>query len=68
MSQKVILTCDKCGKEAVKTINDDPFLSFKIEKINTYPSILGQSFRFPSTIDICRECFTKFNEWLKESK
>ena len=68
MSQRVILTCDKCGKEAVKTINDDPFLSFKIEKTNTYMSGLGYAFSFPKTVDICRECFTKFNEWLKEDK
>ena len=68
MSQKVILTCDKCGKEAVKTINDDPFLSFKIEKTNTYTSTLGQSFRFPSTIDICRDCFIEFEGWLVEGK
>ena len=68
MSQKTTITCTKCGKQTLKTISDDPFLSFTIEKTNIYMSSLGQSLRFPYTLDLCRECFINFEEWLKEEK
>jgi len=68
MSQRVTLTCTKCGRQTIKSISDDPFLSFTIEKSNTYTSTLGQSLRFPYTLDLCRECFFEFEEWLVEDK
>jgi hypothetical protein len=68
MSQRVTLTCTKCGKQTPNTITDDAYLSFTIERTNAYTSSLGQSFKFPYTLDLCRECFIEFEGWLVEKK
>jgi len=68
MSQRLTITCDRCGKQTITEVSDDPFILLEIKKTNTYMSGLGYTFNFPKTVDICRDCYIDFNDWLKEKK